>query len=188
MFGLFVVVAASLTLVGFFIWIFLIPMIGDIRRKKLLSEAIQKLKDSGIVFYWNQEHSVTAVCTWLSFHSALVEHEEKIRNGEAQEWDKVVLYAKPTYTFASNPQTRRPIHTGILEDFEKIVEEIVESVTSLKHENFSYCQYKKLAQTITKKDTRLFVPYCGKVAGREWQFLTYGRVTLDHAREVLLGK
>ncbi len=148
---------------------------------------IQLLEKSSPRLCYNKINDVVAVCTAYSRHQALDDHMQKIKNGEYNDWDKVVLYARPIFTFACSEQAQRPIHTGRIQDFEKIIDEIIHKVTGSKRKDLTDGERQDIVRTILVRDSRIFVPYSGNSVGGDKQLALFGKTTLEQA-EVELNK
>lgn len=151
------------------------------RRKNLGEQMIKMAKNHRRRFVLNIDHDITAVCTSSAFTKGLYVHHQMVKNGKIKEWEKVVVYAGPTFTFAGSEQTRRPIHTGARADLESIVGPIVMALTGVDPDMVSSRDYEKALQIIFERDSRLFVPYAGSPSDGEKQFALYGKTTIEQA-------
>lgn len=150
------------------------------------SKMVKLAKSSSLRFRFNLQGDIVAVCTEKAFEEALVEHANKVEQGEVKQWSRVICFAKPTFTFAGNEEIRRPIHTGDRNDLDTIVMNIVERVTGIKKKDVDPRDYDSAFRSIFIRDRRLFVPYNNiNVKTMEEQFAFYGKTTIDQARQHL---
>lgn len=164
----------------------IIPIIGRAERKKHIEKITGLLKASGVRFYYNVSNDIIAVCTESSFQAGVAQHAQQVKEGKQNLWDKVVCTAKPTFTFAGSEQTLRPIHTGLRDDLEKMMDQIVVKIVGAG-ERYTLDQhdFEKVLKAILIKDSRLFVPYSGVVPSAVEQFKIYGSTTLEEARQYI---
>lgn len=158
--------------------------VGSIKqglRKNLGEQMIKKAKNYRRRFVLNIDHDITAICTLAVFTKGLYAHNQKVESGEMKEWEKVVVYAKPSFTFAGSEQTRRPVHTGTRTDLELIAGSIIMVLTGVDPDTVSRKDYEKALQIIFERDSRLFVPYAGSPSDGEKQFAFYGKTTIEQA-------
>lgn len=151
------------------------------RRKTLGNHMIKAAESFRRRFVMNIDHDIIAVCTSAAFTKGLHEHNQKVKTGEAKEWEKVVVCAIPTFTFAGSEQTRRPIHTGVREQLELIVRPMILTLTGFDPNEVSNKDFEKALSIIFERDSRLFVPFAGSPAEGEKQFTLYGKTTIEQA-------
>lgn len=169
----------------------LIESIWNKRKKSKHERHIQKLclimKASHVSFYYNIQGDVYAVCTPTAFKEAIADYLDKLANNQVLPWDKVICYANPTFTFAGSEQTRRPIHTGTLEDLDEILNQIIQRFTKTDPRLLSRQDRSTVLQSFCTKDSRLFVPFSGNNPfTMEEQAKMFGQQLLSKARECLL--
>jgi len=151
------------------------------RRKNLGEQMIKMAENYRRQFVSNSDHDIINICTSATFTKGLYAHNQKVKSGEIKEWEKVVVYARPSFTFAGSEQTRRPIHTGVRADLELIAKPIIMALTSVDPDKVSSRDYKKALQIIFERDSRLFVPYAGSPSDGERQFAYYGKTDIEQA-------
>lgn len=155
--------------------------IRDHRGKKMLN----LVQDFPLRFYTKIKDDVRAVTTMQAFSRGLSEHDAKVAEGKIQKWEKVVSYAKPTFTFAGSQSTLRPIHTGLEADLKVILKRIIKEITGIDEKDVTSLDYERAVEMLLVRDERLFVPYCGQVPNAEWQFKYYGDRDLANAETEL---
>jgi hypothetical protein len=146
---------------------------------------LERLKHLDGILCINTHEDVIAVCTREDFENGIAEHNRKIAKGELKEWEKVLSYARPTFTFAKNRTVLRSTHTGMSEDIEKILEEIIKIVTGFGKDDVPNDSFEEAVKIIAHKDESLFVPYSGSVLNPQNQLERYGKTTLEEVREKL---
>jgi hypothetical protein len=152
------------------------------KRGKKMIEAAKRFNGR---FRCNWDHDVWALCTASVFQKAIEDHMLKVEQGTAKEWDKVVCYAKPLFTFACSEQTLRPIHTGRRSDIFPLIEGMMKKITGISKAVVSPEDYEKAVKMIFVRDSRLFVPYAGAPSDGEKQFAFYGKTTMAQAFQAL---
>ena len=163
-----------------------VKAVGKSQRNKRGVKMIEAAKRLGCRFCCNWDHDVLAMCTWRVFQEGLAEHNRKVNVGEAKEWDKVVCYAKPVFTFAGSEQTLRPAHTGLKSELDSVADMMMKSITGgISKSDVSLNDYDKAMGMIFVRDSRLFVPYAGSPSDGEKQFAFYGKTTMAQAHQAL---
>ena len=161
-----------------------ISIIDRADRRRGVKRMIRDLKMVGIRFYYNTDanRDVMAITTAEAFQAGLDLHKERVADGEAKVWDKVVVHALPTFTFASSEETLRPVHTGVQQYLERMIDAIVLDITKHDRVGLSKREYEDVLKTILIRDRRLFVPYSNAgIMDVSKQFLLYGMPTLMEA-------
>jgi len=161
---------------------YLIEVLPKQVKQKRIERVILQLKQAGVKFYMKTANSVTGVTRADTHRLGERTHHFLVENGKLQGWDKVVIYASPTFTFAVDEQSRRPIHTGIYDDLVMIVDGIIHQVTGYKLSEFDDKEKTRILEAIIKTDSRLYVPYSGKEEEGKRDFERYGKTTLEDAR------
>lgn len=178
---LYSIIAVMFVVAGFYLWLRINPIIKRSRQRNLVGQMIVAAENFRRRFVMNIDHDIIAVCTSAAFTKGLHEHTQRVKNGEAKEWEKVVVYAKPTFTFAESEQTRRPIHTGVREQLELIVRPMFLTLTGFDPDEVSKKDFEKALSIIFERDSRLFVPFAGSPSEGEKQFALYGKTTIEQA-------
>ncbi len=155
------------------------------RRRKIVDDVILQLKGAKVKFYKKNVNGVIGVTRADSHRQGERTHHFLVENGKLEGWDKVVIYAIPTYTFAVDEQTRRPIHTGVVNDLWKIADDLVYEVTRQNLFQFTSKERQRIVDAIVITDNRLYVPYSGKDEDGKRDFEKYGKTTLGEARRSL---
>lgn len=158
--------------------------LGRIKRRKI-RHMTEALKAVGVRFRVNTDSNVTAICTGEDFQDTLFVYMTNVDKEIIKRWEKVVLKVVPTFTFAGDDGSLRPVHTGSRQDLVEIGKMLVEKVTSMSTEGLDPKELGELVSIIAVKDSRLFVPYAGKVSDPEADYKLYGQFTLDDAKEHL---
>ncbi len=182
------ILALSLIVLGFlgFLFLIFIKSVIWIREWKvrIMSE---KLRSSGVKFRLNTDSNVIGICTEDDFQRALSDYMAKVATASIIPWEKVVLKVVPTFTFAGDEQTRRPIHVGVRHDLFAIGEMLVELVTNMGTSGLDPTDLENLIKIVTISDSRLFVPYAGKTKDPLADYSLYKWPNLQDAQKHLLG-
>jgi len=152
------------------------------RRREIVNTIILQLKQSGLKFYMKTVNGVTGVTRSDTHKEGEREHHFLVQEGKLEGWDKVVIYASPTFTFAVDEQSRRPIHTGVMSDLQQIAADIVRQRTGSILAEFTEKEQRRILDAIVLTDNRLYVPYSGKDEDGRRDFERYGKTTLEEAR------
>jgi hypothetical protein len=130
-------------------------------------------------FICNYMHGVFAFTPKKSFDEELDRYYGAIGPDGPVNYNPVLLWVPNTYTFASTPDTVRPVHTGDREYLEKslLLTVMMGYLTGIglhKMLPFSETEMEELIVCFAKKDARLFVPYCGSVPEGRTQLAIFG--------------
>jgi hypothetical protein len=124
-----------------------------------LNYKINNLKNSPTRFRGNWVNDVFAICTEADFQTHLSFYVKNIGK-LAMAYDKVVLYVLPTFTFAGQEDSQRPIHTGSRSDAENIFRIILKSQYGFTDDElFQVKFFEELISHLVKRDKRLYVPF-----------------------------
>jgi len=151
------------------------------KRGKKMLQLVEPFRDSLCV---NSCEKIVAICTGTEFRQALKDYQDEIESGDRGKLDKVVLKIQSTFTFAENEGVRRPIHTGLRSDLEKIIGRFIFDITRMHKNDVSDSVYEQALQIIACRDKRLFVPYAVD-AKIEEQYEFYGETSLLEAENTL---
>ncbi len=156
-------------------------------RRNRIREMMRRLANPGIRFHVKSAGDVLGLCTTKAVDEAFAEYEENLRKGKVHDWDRVVLFPKPMFTFAKDIGSHRPVHTGLWSDLDSLKIELIEKITGLSTEGLNEKEISMIADEVLIRDSRLFVPYANDVAKAEVQNKYYGMPTMAMAREAVLN-
>ncbi len=153
------------------------------QRRVLLDQAKSILSRQNIPqFICNYHKGVFAIVTKANFDVALHNYYDDLAVIGKISCNQVIMWVQDTYTFASSADTVRPIHTGDRRCMEKslILGVMMRYPCFAQLSQLAPLQEREIEELIVcfvKKDSRLFVPYCGSVHDAEKQLNFFGKKT-----------
>lgn len=171
--------------------IFVVPvvisnLIRHFRGKKMLNLA----KAQGPMWVTNSEKGVTAVCHYETFMESMdawvkkTQSESDPRKKVELQVTKMRFFVFPTFTF-TDEENRVPAHTGVEEEGEEILFDLVFKVTGYHNGQVDDKDYQKVVDLLVRKDKRLLIPFLSNHAdglGIDHQVAQFGSKSLSEAR------
>jgi hypothetical protein len=155
------------------------------RRERLIEGLVLQVKSSGVRFYGNIVNDIFGVCRADSHWQAEKTHSFLVEKGKLNGWDRVVIQAFPTFTFAGSVQTKRPIHTGLVTDLEDIVNGILVKMTGYGRHNLSEKEFQRVMRAMLIRDSRIYVPFSDNGSNGQADLDKYGKTSLEDARRTI---
>jgi hypothetical protein len=146
---------------------------------------IRGAKLYGSPFRYNKRNGVTCICTEDALNRSLDEYFVRAERGEVDGTAPVVVKVLPSYIFADNEESRRPVHTGTWSDLLEILRKILEKDIGIKRSEVDEGHFRAACYELMERDSRIYVPYCSS-RGNPEEKETFGRQSFDAACDAML--